>query len=744
MLPPMPNQISELEFLRNRIQQIEGSLGLDPNSNQFQIQNQYQYPQFQPYPPPNQQPQLQGQPQQQGGPQQQGQQQGQQPYGLHLPSITNQINPISDPSKDGQFISTPPKSENGSSVSNIDPTLIDESEIITSFKTNTPNSSFLGLENNGIFETISFAKKDNFQTNFYLLLQTHHENLKNLELNEPLRKKQRTNNNNHFANLLQNPKYQVENFFKYETNNLTDLLKKIGKILPNKKIIWLLIEKFFNSFADPFIPVLNEEEFYTEITQIIGEKILDESKIKLNADVNNSKDLVNLCYLLIILRITALSLSNTIKLDKFNKFLLKNLTNISEFDFTIEILLAFLQNFTIDKLTRIRLNLLEIFLFSKTRELNDTCEFYPIGLAVSLNLNNKSEIGSDEQLIKVWYHLYFQYYNLNIIKGLPIFLNDDFFNLELTNFPNGNLGSNFHKSIVDIYGKQIELNQVIYNIWQKLYNFPGREVSVGTLEKLIQDYDDFVISNFKDYDSYKNDINSNYSNKVFNITNNAIHKLTKMNLSCFILLHYEHESKKSKEKFIKIVTKTTELVIDSIEKSFDVLKNYNLHFNSGYEFMIFPHLFLLLDKSIKYLTAIALRMWSINFPPLVILKFFINMVEELNGFEFLENYYINWKLKNKVLIIVNLFKQAFKKEPGSMELLSTSIKSPNSKDEIKFDQLFTNLSEFNLEELQESEKLFNRLNNKFDDKFHDLKTLDEFFNKIDYIDVPEFDIKYFY
>ncbi len=760
LLPPIanqtynnnPNLMSELEFLKNRIVQIEGYMGDHPPPPPHQQQQGSQHAPNQYYTAPQQQLPHYNPPQPQQHQAPPSQTQATTPYGIQLPSI-NQIKPLFDPAKDSQLQESKLQDEQPQSDSttkpndsNIDPTLIDESEIITSFKTNTPNSKYLNMESSGIFETVSYAKKDDFQTNFYLCLQAHEEKLKAQseieESNTPLRK--RVKLNDHFHNLLQNPKYQVETFFKYEATNLTEIIKKINKLLPYKKIIWLLVEKFFTSFADPFIPVLNEEEFSLAITKIIGEKELNDSKIKITADVNNSQDLVNLTYLLMILRISTVSLTNTIKLDKFNNFLLKNAPVSPEFDFIIEIMLIFLQNFSIDKMTRLKLKLLELFLFNKSAESSDVSDFYPAGLAISLNLNNKSEIASNnDQLIKIWYHLYFQYYNLNMVKGIPIFLNDEFFNLELSNFTNGNLGENFHKSIINIYGKQIELNKIIFKIWNKLYNFLNQEVTVGGLEHLIDAYDQFVLSNFKDYDTYKKEVNSNYSNKCFNLINNANHKLTKMNLNCFILIHYESEKTKDKAKFIKLLTGIFDLCIESVEKSFDVFKNYNSHFNAGYEFIVFPSLIALVDKNSKLLMATALRLWWANKPSLAIFKFLVNMVDELKGFTFLDNSFTCWKIKMKTLMFINLAKDAYLKKEDAMPLLVKTLNLQNVEEDIKFDNLYTNFQDFTDTEMETFEKSLDRLNSKFDNKYSNMTTLDEFFNNLE-IERPAFDIKLFY
>lgn len=759
-LPPIANQgygqqnlQSELDYLKNRIVQIEGYMGgaeangqlpqqYPPQQHPQQLQQgPYPHPQAQPPHPSNQYYPPQQYPNQQPAPTTTTSNNG-----IQLPSI-NQIKPFFDPVKGDQKQDSKASTENpterklSQNEANIDPTLIDESEVINSFKVNHKHAHYLHLETNGTFETNSFAKKDPFQTNLFLLLQNHDAKIRNEGgENGPLRK--RIKLNDHFHNLLQNPRYQVETFFKYETANLTEIIKKINKLLPYKKIVWLLVEKFFTSFADPFIPILEEKVFLIDITKIIGEKELNDSKIKINVDVNNSKDLVDLIYLMLILRISTLSLVNTIKLDKFNNFLLKNAPTSADFDSLIQVLMIYLENFSIDSITRMKLKLLQSFVFNKTTEVSSVSDFYSAGLAVNLNLNNISEIGSNEQLIKVWYHLYFQHYHTSVVKGLPIFLNDEFFNLELSNFTNGNLGINFHKSILEFYEKQIELSRIIFDLWQRLYSSPNQEITVGALEHSIGVFDNFVTSNFKDYDTYKKDITSNYSNKCLNLINNANHKLTKLNLNCYIIIHYETLEHKDKNRYMKVLKTAYDVSIESIEKSFDVFKNYNSHFNAGYEFIVFPSLIALVEKAVKIFMALEVRLWWINKPSLAMLKFFVNMVEELQGFTFMDNYFQCWKLKMKTLLFVNLAKDAYLKKDGAMPLCAKSIKLVDSEEEVNFEDLYTNFAEFTEEEFKETEKMIDGLNSKFENKYADITTLDEFFEKLD-IEAPPFDARYF-
>ncbi|EGW34175.1 uncharacterized protein SPAPADRAFT_148682 [Spathaspora passalidarum NRRL Y-27907] len=106
---------------------------------------------------------------------------------------------------------------------------------------------------------------------------------------------------------------------EYFNDNSIDLKEKILKILPCREIIWIHINRFFK-FLYPFIPLIDEATFKTEIERLLdgsGEHIT-----KIN--IKDNLDYANIGMLLIILRMSFLSL--ICNNEEFNNMVLQSAT----------------------------------------------------------------------------------------------------------------------------------------------------------------------------------------------------------------------------------------------------------------------------------------------------------------------------------------------------------------------------------------------------------------------------------
>ncbi|RCK65799.1 Multidrug resistance regulator 1 [Candida viswanathii] len=83
------------------------------------------------------------------------------------------------------------------------------------------------------------------------------------------------------------------------------LIEKISIVLPNQKVIWKLVNKFFAKIY-PFMPIIDETDFKNEISRILGAEGYDETAVELK--VEKRLDFAHLGVLLVMLRITYLSL----------------------------------------------------------------------------------------------------------------------------------------------------------------------------------------------------------------------------------------------------------------------------------------------------------------------------------------------------------------------------------------------------------------------------------------------------
>lgn len=94
--------------------------------------------------------------------------------------------------------------------------------------------------------------------------------------------------------------------YEEQVNMELQLVDRIHQQLPKKKVLWKLIDRFF-SLLYPFMPFLDEIDFRQSVTKIIGEKEYKDEKIK-ELKVEKRLDLAVIGVLLIILRMSYLSL----------------------------------------------------------------------------------------------------------------------------------------------------------------------------------------------------------------------------------------------------------------------------------------------------------------------------------------------------------------------------------------------------------------------------------------------------
>jgi len=89
----------------------------------------------------------------------------------------------------------------------------------------------------------------------------------------------------------------------------TQTIKKIQEILPEEKLIWLLVDKFFTSILAGFIPFVTEEKLRERIKDIINtDPITGRHDVK----INKRFDFAYMGMLLIIMRLTFLSVIPTV------------------------------------------------------------------------------------------------------------------------------------------------------------------------------------------------------------------------------------------------------------------------------------------------------------------------------------------------------------------------------------------------------------------------------------------------
>ncbi|ODV65957.1 hypothetical protein HYPBUDRAFT_127097 [Hyphopichia burtonii NRRL Y-1933] len=133
-------------------------------------------------------------------------------------------------------------------------------------------------------------------------------------------------------------------FYDGQIDRELQLIDKIQVILPKKKVIWKLIKRYF-AWLYQFMPFLDEFSFYKDVANIIGPESYEDEKVD-KLTVEKKLDLATIGLLLIICRLSYLSLfcnKNSVNEENLNstaqspkaqelKYLLSNPININTID----------------------------------------------------------------------------------------------------------------------------------------------------------------------------------------------------------------------------------------------------------------------------------------------------------------------------------------------------------------------------------------------------------------------------
>lgn len=156
-------------------------------------------------------------------------------------------------------------------------------------------------------------------------------------------------------------------FYDGQIDRELQLIEKIQRVLPKKRVIWKLIYRYFN-WVYTYIPFLDEEYFRRDVARIIGPVSYEDEPVK-ELKIERKLDLATVGILFCVLRLSYLSLfSNNSELNEqilnstdpapeiqLSKYLMQNPININTIDVAQLCLDQFLlfrrANFTVMQLT---------------------------------------------------------------------------------------------------------------------------------------------------------------------------------------------------------------------------------------------------------------------------------------------------------------------------------------------------------------------------------------------------------
>lgn len=264
-----------------------------------------------------------------------------------------------------------------------------------------------------------------------------------------------------------------------------ELVDKIDLVLPPRKVIWKLIDRFFVVLY-PLFPLLDEEDFQSKLTPIIGSR--DEVEERVTLKVSKKLDFIYLGTLLTVLRLTFLTLfSNSTKDNEANlvsndpspqvqeiKYLLNNTISID----CIDVAEMCLDLFNLSRNCLFPLLQLAIFLKcyriyspedSEMSDYNNTGSSIYTGtllqMAYSMGLNREPDIAigprpdlakQNNLARKMWYFLLILDLNTAVASGAPVQTHPLSFDTKTPFYATGNSNikdTEREKIIVELYSK---------------------------------------------------------------------------------------------------------------------------------------------------------------------------------------------------------------------------------------------------------------------------------------------------
>lgn len=416
------------------------------------------------------------------------------------------------------------------------------------------------------------------------------------------------------------------------------LIEKIELVLPNKRIIWKLIERFFTHLY-PFFAIIDGLYFKSLITQLLGPESFDDEKIS-KLKVEKRLDFAYLGLLLIVLRLSYLSLfSNITTLNEAKsysndpspqaqefRYLLNNPIDID----VIDVAQLCLNQF--DLLRKANMAIMQLALFTRLYHMyapedgdgsdgGDSQVFTGmlIQMAISMGLNrdpdNFPDQFNDEKTNnlgrKIWYLLLVNDMNNAMAMGYPMSTSIEIFDTKVPYYKNGNGNINdieLEKSVISSFGRIEAIYEPMSKVLKMILNVRGNI----KLSKVTAALDNLEKSYMNEYCDLRNSLDNEILSK-----SDVIKKTLKMKIyftchffrvSLFFHFYNYYERKNNYDLsffYLKKIFLIT--VLDLMPFYNDILESNRLIFKNSTDLVITPSFELAIHKSIVVIIATLIK-----------------------------------------------------------------------------------------------------------------------------------------
>lgn len=313
-------------------------------------------------------------------------------------------------------------------------------------------------------------------------------------------------------------------FFEGELGQKTHLLEKIRLVLPTKMSIWILINRFFDCIY-PFVPLIDEIWFRSEIKRLLGPEFYKEEKYEA-IKVEKRLDFATLGILLIVLRLSYLSTFSNNKAENDRALSSPNDSPLAETKYIlthpIDIDVINLAQICLDQFDLYRgtnITVLQAAVFMRIYHLfspeegdgsdgGDSHVFNNMCLQIAYSMGLHREPNKYEGLVsdeknnnigrKLWFFLKWLDMNQSFQYGFPLSVDDEYNDVLVPYYRPGNsnvLDANMEKSICEVLNAAEDLNQDFRRILKHSLSL-RHKMTMADLTELLSKFEHKLDSKF--------------------------------------------------------------------------------------------------------------------------------------------------------------------------------------------------------------------------------------------------------
>ncbi|VEU22727.1 DEKNAAC103787 [Brettanomyces naardenensis] len=404
----------------------------------------------------------------------------------------------------------------------------------------------------------------------------------------------------------------------------------ILKILPPRKAVWLYIDRFF-LYVYPFYPYLDKQSLISDLEPIIGRRsTCDDNELLCCVRLRNSLDLAGMGTLLMVLRLSYLTLLNNY--EKEQDFPEKTEHENYLLGHPIDARAVKMANVCMNRfhlLRRCPMNRFQCLLLMMEYQKLDGSDGFIDGsphiflgtlvqLAVSIGLNRDPESYDPPEESKrfrslwrkIWYSMVFDDSVQSSMQGEPLLISHEFFDTRLPSFSEESANSDdmdVEFEAVNAVAARYRLSQEMNRVVSVVLNIQSLP-TVGTLITLLDDLERYMRDSWTSLEAILTDNDGNHLKNLIKVRSLVLY------LSVHSLLHpiYYHillyyETKHNFGACLLLLEKQLKLVMEVASRFTDIAKHGYRYFGTGFDYYFTPTLETAIHKCIEIQISLYVR-----------------------------------------------------------------------------------------------------------------------------------------